>query len=366
MLHAAFALLGPQHAHSGPWARTSGITLCQPPGRPATLPSLPPLDDDHTAQKRRARKARWRKGAKERQEATLIELTERLAPPFGAATLDDAYSSELTEALRCHSVDWEAVPAAAHPRRAATTGEGLTGAGAGKVTKRGLYKRLQVQSFAAALRALRLPQGATVLDCGSGQGNLALPLAAAAPELQFVGVEVESELVALLEERAAAAGLSNVRGVAARIEEGGVECDAVVALHACGAASDLAIAQAVTRRAPFIVCPCCVGKLAQRPKGTPKGTPKGNGDASGEGEALSEGWNNGKGWVEAAAGGAEDRQGGGPLSPPAELLELPRSPWLREQGVDAATFCALARRAERPDELGRRCKGVMELDRCAG
>ena len=117
----------------------------------------------------------------------------------------------------------------------------------------------------------------------------------------------------------------------------------------------------MARRAPFIVCPCCVGKLAQRPKGTPKGTskgapkgtPKGNGDASGEGEALSEGWNNGKGWVEAAPGGAE-------------LLELPRSPWLREQGVDAATFCALARRAERPDELGRRCKGIMELDRCAG
>ena len=43
----------------------------------------------------------------------------------------------------------QAVPAAAHPRRAATTREGLGGGGAGQVTKRGLYKRLQVQSFAA-------------------------------------------------------------------------------------------------------------------------------------------------------------------------------------------------------------------------
>ena len=105
---------------------------------------------------------------------------------------------------------------------------------------------------------------------------------------------------------------------------------------------------------------CCVGKLAQRPKGK---RPQGNGDAKGEGGGSSEGWNNGKSWVEAAPGGAEGKEGSG--SPPVELLELPRSPWLREQGVDAATFCALARRAERPDKLGRRCKGVMELDRCA-
>ena len=65
----------------------------------------------------------------------------------------------------------QAVPAAAHPRRAATTREGLGGGGAGKVTRRGVYKRLQVQSFAAALRALQLPRGSTVLDCGSGQGT---------------------------------------------------------------------------------------------------------------------------------------------------------------------------------------------------
>ena len=81
-------------------------------------------------------------------------------------------------------------------------------------------------------------------DCGAGQGNLALPLAAVLPSLRFVGVEIEAELVGMLAERAAEAGLANVRGVAARIEDGGVECQAVVALHACGAASDLAIAQA--------------------------------------------------------------------------------------------------------------------------
>ena len=57
-----------------------------------------------------------------------------------------------------------------------------------------------------------------------------MPLAAGAPALQFVAVDIESALVALLDERAAAPELTNVRGVAARIEDGSVECDAVVAL----------------------------------------------------------------------------------------------------------------------------------------
>ena len=108
LTQVAIGLLGP-HAHSGPWFRTRGIILCQPPRRAATVPSLAPLAED-AAQKRRERKARSRKRAKERQEAALTELIERLAPPLGAASLEAAYSSELTEALRRHSVDWEAAP----------------------------------------------------------------------------------------------------------------------------------------------------------------------------------------------------------------------------------------------------------------
>ena len=109
LTQVAIGLLGP-YAHSGPWSRTRGIILCQPPRRAATLPSLAPLDAEDAARKRRERKARSRKRAKERQEAALTELIESLAPPLGAASLEAAYSSELTEALRRHSVDWEAAP----------------------------------------------------------------------------------------------------------------------------------------------------------------------------------------------------------------------------------------------------------------
>jgi len=38
-------------------------------------------------------------------------------------------------------------------------------------------------------------------------------------------------------------------------------CSAIVSLHACGAASDLAIAAAVQRSIPFAVSPCCIGKV---------------------------------------------------------------------------------------------------------
>ena len=89
----------------------------------------------------------------------------------------------------------------------------------------------------------------------------------------------------------------------------------------------------MARRAPFIVCPCCVGKLAQRAKGTPKATPKGtpkatpkatseaSGDANGGGadalaDAPPEGWNNGKGWVETAVGRADGRHAEGDGSLP--------------------------------------------------
>ena len=109
LTQVAIGFLGP-HAHSGHWSRTRGVILCQPPRRAATLPSLAPLDAEDAARKRRERKARSRKRAKERQETALTELIERLAPPLGAASLEAAYSSELTEALRRHSVDWEAAP----------------------------------------------------------------------------------------------------------------------------------------------------------------------------------------------------------------------------------------------------------------
>ncbi len=39
------------------------------------------------------------------------------------------------------------------------------------------------------------------------------------------------------------------------------KCRAVVSLHACGAASDLAIMAAIQHQLPFVISPCCIGKI---------------------------------------------------------------------------------------------------------
>jgi hypothetical protein len=53
--------------------------------------------------------------------------------------------------------------------------------------------------------------------------------------------------------------LSNVPAVAPTSAAG--TADVVLALHACGSATDWALAQASARQAAFIVSPCCIGKI---------------------------------------------------------------------------------------------------------
>jgi hypothetical protein len=71
---------------------------------------------------------------------------------------------------------------------------------------------------------------------GSGGGNLALPLAALAPWADVVACDYKLQAVQHVLRRAALAGLPNVRGCVARLEDDAKPCEVVVALHCCGAA----------------------------------------------------------------------------------------------------------------------------------
>ena len=100
-----------------------------------------------------------------------------------------------------------------------------------------------------------------MVDFGCGTGNLILPLAAANPSTRFVGLDLNPRSVALLRERARAAGLTNVRAEVGLIEDYEGPCDVALALHVCGDGTDAVLLQAQARGAAFVVAPCCVGKL---------------------------------------------------------------------------------------------------------
>ena len=60
------------------------------------------------------------------------------------------------------------------------------------------------------------------------------------PEWQFIAVDMKERCIELLEQRAAAAGLSNLKGEVGMAAEcpSSTKFDVAIALHACGSATD--------------------------------------------------------------------------------------------------------------------------------
>eukprot|EP00977_Amphora_coffeiformis_P016323 scaffold5017_cov171-Amphora_coffeaeformis.AAC.12 len=157
--------------------------------------------------------------------------------------------------------------------------------------ERGERKRAAVEAFWFVLRrAFLAPLAAKdgplsqekrqiIADLGCGSGNLALPLAwwlsssEASPNCSCTvrAVDLNQQSLQRLNERAQSISLDSVETLEADIGDliarGDAdvdflaECDAVVSLHACGAASDLTIASAVSHNLPFAISPCCIGKV---------------------------------------------------------------------------------------------------------
>ena len=139
----------------------------------------------------------------------------------------------------------------------------------------------------------------TIVDAGCGAGNLAIGLAGLlysnpfGPSVQsacmgnthnvdVLAVDVNDQALQRLQNRANAflpptsiqthcADLANVNKIASFI----FKCNnnninrhkiVIVSLHACGAASDMAMNLAFACNAPFVVCPCCTAKALTRRK----------------------------------------------------------------------------------------------------
>jgi len=194
-----------------------------------------------------------------------------------------------------HYIDWSKVPTEIDPTRG------------GKINSnslRGRRKQAQVEAFVYVLLNALLADdiekcsqndlnNIRVADLGCGAGNLSIPMAWILKQelgnnVKVVAVDINQHALSRLEKRSTSIGLQNnvetveedlLRLISIDYEynksddddedderkEGNNQllesCSVVVSLHACGAASDLAIAAAVGHSLPFAVSPCCIGKV---------------------------------------------------------------------------------------------------------
>jgi hypothetical protein len=213
---------------------------------------------------------------RERKRARLEALLLAFDPPVLDAQSDfDGTIAEIQLSVQCVPpqsndcatssgagvVDWTAMPAACHMLYNAKTKTASARRARKGDANRILRKQQQCDAFASALRAINLPDGAVVVDFGCGSCGVTLPLAFAFPKLMFIGVDNKKTALDLMRERAQHAGLSNIQVCCSSIADFNDPFDCVIALHACGPASDEAIVHAVQMNTPYIVSPCCIGKV---------------------------------------------------------------------------------------------------------
>lgn len=199
--------------------------------------------------------------ARQREEMDkILEIFKR----GGEASLQDAHK----ELVHIPEVPWDKLPKELDPHWVTFRGVKLE-SGLNWTRKkmmenlnpRSVRKRAQVESFYAALSLLNPEKGSTVVDFGSGSGNLVLPLAHLMPDLNFVAVDLKAEAMQILQERSQAAGLKNCRVHTGYIEDFKESFDFALGLHVCGPASNAVMDSAIESNAAFLLSPCCIGKL---------------------------------------------------------------------------------------------------------
>lgn len=111
-----------------------------------------------------------------------------------------------------------------------------------------------------------------IVDVGGGRGDLAIELALGlGPHTKVTVVDMNETSLIAGKQFAQQCGVEErinwiCKDFSLFAENGGIEepVDAVVALHACGDLSDMALDYAVKQKAAFLICPCCYSKMTHQ------------------------------------------------------------------------------------------------------
>jgi hypothetical protein len=256
--------------------------------------------------------SRWqRRTAKRRQrtEEMLHYIEAGGLPPLHISTFSSAASKSLLARVNCDMTPTLTIPQSSnicwdeiHP-----TLDPITGGKIGNENKcanknrRGLRKRGQIQAFHFILSSILNTcyvkpcrfggVGVTIIDAGCGAGNLAIALAGLLQfssynanntnfiNLNILAVDVNNEALNQLSRRVAPSTSESAQQLLPSQTTLMTCCSdladyeyilshipshhdvIVVSLHACGAASDMAMNLAyICNNAPFVICPCCTAK----------------------------------------------------------------------------------------------------------
>jgi SAM-dependent methyltransferase len=221
--------------------------------------------------------SKWsRRTAKKRNQVG--ELLDRIAPPSSQELLQHGSSKLLSLEVpvldEAPEIDWLSYPE--------YDPQGISGGRLKPNSKRSLRKRRQIEAFCHVIEGKAMQgegseasQSFTLVDAGCGAGNLAIPLAGLLHSKvnRVVALDVNQMALDRLQKRAddlhlpvetVCTDLAVANDTILKLKKnanvenfGGV---IICSLHACGAASDLALRLATHHNLPFVVSPCCTAK----------------------------------------------------------------------------------------------------------
>jgi len=148
---------------------------------------------------------------------------------------------------------WNRVPEPCHPR---------------VPTKRLKRKRWQLESvirFAmSVMKKTKKCSTRKILDLCGGTGQIGLIMASLLPDCEVVICDFNKDSIDIAKKRIHESGMENVTARCCDVRDlkKSESFTLGIALHACGIASDFCMQLCCEANAAFVVCPCCVGKLA--------------------------------------------------------------------------------------------------------